>query len=458
MSSSGDFFLNGAGSNGLTWNAGASTLSIDGNITARGGTFIGNITSTANISGGKIIGGEIEGGTITGGTITGNTITGGTLSGTTVTATSGQIGGWTLGDNKIYIPNAITLDAGSTIGDKNITFYDTSGVGRIFIKQATNFASRVDTGGLANQTAGFVASGTPSQTSVTRTVGSTFVAESGKTYVVSVDVQSGNGNTAMTTSDSYALDAYNDIYLENTSTGARRTILSVQASLTAAGEYGESFINSTTWTAVVGRSAAITITGAGETYRVVQVFTWRQVGAVTPVLYDYSMVGIRWDSVVVSSFVEIIAGGIQVARDSGNYVIMSRQAGSAAMLQVGGEGTFTGDVTANTSDKRLKNNIRVIDNPLEKLSKINGVYFNWNDVAKQLSNKKSDIEEVGFLAQEVQSVLPHIIKPAPFDIDTKTGESISGENYLTIQYEKIVPLLVEAIKELKKEIDELKNK
>ena len=80
------------------------------------------------------------------------------------------------------------------------------------------------------------------------------------------------------------------------------------------------------------------------------------------------------------------------------------------------------------------------------------------DQRKQLSNKKGDIEEVGFLAQEVQSVLPHIIKPAPFDVDTKTGESISGENYLTIQYEKIVPLLVEAIKQLKREIDELKGK
>ena len=457
MSSSGDFFLNGAGTNGLTWNAAASTLSIDGNITARNGTFIGNITSTANISGGTITGGTIAGGTITGGTITGNTITGGTLSGATVTATTGQIGGWTLGDNKIYVPNAITLDAGSAAGDKNITFFDTSGVGRVFIKQATAFASRVSTGGLANQTANFLSQGTPSQISVSRTVGEEFTADSGKTYVISVDVREGNGLTAMTTSNSFALDAYNDIYLENTSTGARRSILSVQASLTATGEYGESFINSTTWTAVVGRTAQITITGAGERYKVVQVFTWRQVGAATPVLYDYSMVGIRWDAVVVSSFVEIIAGGIQVARDSGNYVIMSRE-GSSAMLQVGGEGTFTGDVTANTSDKRLKNNIRVIDNPLEKLSKINGVYFNWNDVAKQLSNKKGDIEEVGFLAQEVQSVLPHIIKPAPFDIDTKTGESISGENYLTIQYEKIVPLLVEAIKELKKEIDELKNK
>jgi hypothetical protein len=131
---------------------------------------------------------------------------------------------------------------------------------------------------------------------------------------------------------------------------------------------------------------------------------------------------------------------------------------SVGVMSVVGSATFTGDVTANTSDKRLKDNIRVIDNPLEKLSKINGVYFNWNDTAKDLIHKSDDIEEVGFLAQEVQSVLPHIVKPAPFDIDVLTGESKSGENYLTIQYEKIVPLLVEAIKELKKQVDELKNK
>jgi hypothetical protein len=408
-----------------------NNLSINGN-----GTFSGNLSAA-------------------GGTFSGNlSAAGGSFSGE-ITATTGQIGGWTIGDNKIYVPNAITLDAGSAAGDKNITFFDTSGVGRIFIKQATDFASRVSTGGLANQTAGFESSAAPGNT-VTRTVGNTFIAEAGKTYVISVVVQSGDGNTAMTTANAYNLDAYNDIYLQNTSTGALRSILNIQASLTATGEFGESFINSTTWTSVNGRTAQVTVNGAGETYRVVQIFNWNQ-GGNPAVLYTYSMVGIRWDAVVISSFVEIIAGGIQVARDSGNYVIMSRQ-GTAPMLQVGGEGTFTGDVTANTSDKRLKNNIRIIDNPLEKISKINGVYFNWNDVAKQLSNKKSDIEEVGFLAQEVQSVLPHIIKPAPFDVDTKTGESISGENYLTIQYEKIVPLLVEAIKELKKEIDELKNK
>ena len=61
------------------------------------------------------------------------------------------------------------------------------------------------------------------------------------------------------------------------------------------------------------------------------------------------------------------------------------------------------------------------------------------------------------LAQQIQEVLPDVVKFAPFDRD-ENGNSISGENYLTVQYEKIVPLLIEAIKELSKEVNELKSK
>jgi hypothetical protein len=123
----------------------------------------------------------------------------------------------------------------------------------------------------------------------------------------------------------------------------------------------------------------------------------------------------------------------------------------------GTELSVTGDVVANTSDKRLKKNIVNIDSPLEKLSKINGVYFNWNETAKELNQKNTNKREVGFIAQEVQEVMPEIISLAPFDTIEHTNQSKSGENYLTIQYEKMVPLLVECIKELKKEIEELKN-
>ena len=125
------------------------------------------------------------------------------------------------------------------------------------------------------------------------------------------------------------------------------------------------------------------------------------------------------------------------------------------MLEVGGAISCTGDVVANTSDRRLKTNVRLIDSPLEKIDKIKGVYFNWNEIAKEKINK-TDVEEVGFLAQDVEAVLPQIVRPAPFDCE-EDGSSKSGERYLTIHYEKIVPLLLEGIKELKKEIEELKK-
>jgi len=125
-------------------------------------------------------------------------------------------------------------------------------------------------------------------------------------------------------------------------------------------------------------------------------------------------------------------------------------------LQVGGSGSFTGDIISQASDKRLKENITTITSALDKVHKINGVYFNFTNEANKLNKNLSKNKQVGFLAQEIQSVLPEIVKPAPFDIGSD-GNSISGENYLTIQYEKVVPLLLQAIKELKFELDEIKK-
>ena len=123
----------------------------------------------------------------------------------------------------------------------------------------------------------------------------------------------------------------------------------------------------------------------------------------------------------------------------------------------GTDGTISAgaDVIAYASDMRLKNNVQILDSPLEKINKLTGFTYNWNEKAKELANYDTEELLVGVFAQDVQEVLPEAVKLAPFDNDGN-NKSISGENYLTVQYEKIVPLLIEAIKEQQKQIDELK--
>ena len=86
---------------------------------------------------------------------------------------------------------------------------------------------------------------------------------------------------------------------------------------------------------------------------------------------------------------------------------------------------------------------------------LNGITYNPNDTAMKFGFDKN-MKIVGLFADEVKNVLPEAVKPAPFDTD-KEGNSISGENYETIQYEKIIPLLVESIKELNEKIDKLEK-
>jgi hypothetical protein len=124
-------------------------------------------------------------------------------------------------------------------------------------------------------------------------------------------------------------------------------------------------------------------------------------------------------------------------------------------LTVTGAVTATGDITAYYSDGRLKENLQVIPNALEKVSKLTGYTYNTNTLGKQLLNNENDNDiKVGIIAQDLQEVLPQAVKFAPFDRDAE-GNSKSGENYLTVQYEKIVPLLIQAIKEQQTQIHSL---
>jgi hypothetical protein len=144
---------------------------------------------------------------------------------------------------------------------------------------------------------------------------------------------------------------------------------------------------------------------------------------------------------------------LQIATNgSGRFKVIN------AGIQVAGTITATGDITGLTSDKRLKKNIKILSNPLDKLKVLSGFTYDWSlDKCSEAGFEPKDEEQIGVFAQDVQSVIPQAVKPAPFDTDSE-GNSISGDNYLTVQYEKIVPLLIECIKEQQKQIDELKNK
>jgi hypothetical protein len=110
-----------------------------------------------------------------------------------------------------------------------------------------------------------------------------------------------------------------------------------------------------------------------------------------------------------------------------------------------GEIRATNNVTAYYSDDRFKTNLGNITKALDKVQSLNGFYYEANELAQSYGYEKK--LEVGVSAQQVQAVMPEVVAPAPID-----------ENYLTVRYERLVPLLIEAIKELKAEVDSLKGK
>jgi hypothetical protein len=130
---------------------------------------------------------------------------------------------------------------------------------------------------------------------------------------------------------------------------------------------------------------------------------------------------------------------------------------NASASGTAGEIRASNQITSYYSDERLKEEIEIIPNALDKVMTLRGVTYKPNSIAESLGYKKQT--EVGVIAQDVEKVLPEAVKPAPFDImlfeDTEVSRS--GENYKTVQYEKLVPLLIEAIKELNNQIKEIKG-
>jgi hypothetical protein len=174
-------------------------------------------------------------------------------------------------------------------------------------------------------------------------------------------------------------------------------------------------------------TASVLRLGGASSFRQDNVATWTGDAAANEGKFEYH--SNRWYINAGSSSTEVVR--------------FRRGATDVAWIDNSGNFSTTGDITAfATSDGRLKINIEKIDNALDKISKISGVKYNWNELAE---GKDITKREAGVIAQEIKEVLPEVV------VERDNG-------YLAVQYERLVPLLIEAIKELKQEVETLKNK
>ena len=147
------------------------------------------------------------------------------------------------------------------------------------------------------------------------------------------------------------------------------------------------------------------------------------------------------------------------ARNGGTYLPLTFYNNGAEKMRLSESGGFgvgttsdpgagaiyaTGNITAFFSDDRLKTKLGNIEDALAKVKTLSGFYYEANQTAQDLGYEP--VRDVGVSAQKVQTVLPEVVAPAPIDAQ-----------YLTVRYEKLVPLLIEAIKELDDKIEALKK-
>jgi hypothetical protein len=149
-----------------------------------------------------------------------------------------------------------------------------------------------------------------------------------------------------------------------------------------------------------------------------------------PISTDFSFGGILNASQATTTLEMAVGGPAFMSYD-----------GSIQEINFDGTLTATGDVIAYySSDERLKDNIKPIENALDKIESIGGYTYEWND--KQQTYTGADI---GVIAQEIEAIAPELV------IDRETG-------FKAVKYEKLVAILIEGIKELSAKVNELENK
>ena len=145
------------------------------------------------------------------------------------------------------------------------------------------------------------------------------------------------------------------------------------------------------------------------------------------------------------TFVEGASDGNKQLQLDADFYVLPRNTSSNSDLCV------RGDIiafAAAASDDKLKTNKVTIPNALDKVLSLNGFTFEWNELGASILKVVEGSKSVGISAQEVQEIIPEAVKPMV------TPE---GDDFLTVKYEKLVPLLIEAIKELNDKVENLQQ-
>lgn len=388
--------------NGLTWDG--TDLTING-----GGTFSGTLLA-AN--------GVFEG---------------------TVTAESGEIGGWSIGTTTLTSEgNAIILDS----AEKSITISNTDGENAIYINGNSGFSNfSTDTNPLVNNQE-FAA--TAVQLPLTKdtyydpvdpVVLGVITTVANATYSIRITEKSADGTPILTTSTIQPfLSVTFEWYLQSQSNPNDKVSL----------YYGGRSLTNIAAINVFQENRAQEISIKNTTATTWDLRRRIKWGGSPQTVSALAFPKVELLITTVNSFTEIIAGGIQLGYSPTRYVKMYKSGKPASintMMEVGGDVVINGVLTYTTlSDRYLKENIIQIPNALYKVNKLNGVEFDWKNGHNDIHSLTG--HDVGVIAQEVEEVLPEIV-------------NTRDNGYKSVQYEKIVVLLIEAVKELSKKVNEL---
>ncbi len=368
-------------------------------------------------------------------------------------------------DNLIYLNNTsqVTNPDLGVVGNYNDGTYAHAGIFRdasdggawkVFEGYTLEPSGTIDTTGNGFTLADFKAD-VITATSFNGTINATNGVVSGSSQVIgilsSLNTYTGSNDTTNTTQNTrltaLEVSASTALSTNNTQATSITNLNSATASLMIETANLEAFSASalTRLSDLEGKDISITLTG--DVTGTGTITNLANVSFATTIAANSVALGTDTTGDYVAS---LVAGtGVTITNNSGEGATPTVAIGQAvatsssptfAGLTINGAITATGDITAYyTSDKRHKNNIQIIPNALQKVSKLNGVTWEWNDDVHEVTKSTP---KTGLIAQEVQEVLPEVVKERE-------------DGFLSLDYSKMMGLLVEAIKEQQIQIHKL---